>query len=104
MDPMVSARVPAELRDQVNEMLRERGSTPTALINGAYRQFRETGVMPGATKGVEAGRRVLSDEQRAYLVASIAATTRHVPEEYFAGKDYEDILEEKLRSEYAALA
>lgn len=32
MDPMVSTRVPAELRDQVNEGLRSTGSSPTERI------------------------------------------------------------------------
>jgi len=36
MDPMVSSRIPASLRDRVNTPLKEIGSNPAELINKAY--------------------------------------------------------------------
>lgn len=36
MDAMVTARVPAEVKEQVNALLREDGSSPTELVNSAY--------------------------------------------------------------------
>ena len=36
-DAIVTARVPAEIKKQGNAVLREIGSTPTELVNAAYR-------------------------------------------------------------------
>lgn len=36
MDAMVTARVPVEVKEQVNALLRESGSSPTELVNAAY--------------------------------------------------------------------
>ena len=36
MHAMVTARVPLEIRDQVNAKLRSIGSSPTELVNAAY--------------------------------------------------------------------
>lgn len=104
MDAMVSARVPVEVRDQVNEGLRSIGSSPTELINSAYQFFLEQKKLPQEETPMNNGRRVLSEKQRATLKASVAATTYAVPESYFKGRSYDEMLGRRLRHGYEALA
>ena len=106
MSVMVSARVPRELHEQVGEMLRDMGASTTQLINGAYRQFRDTGKLPGEREAETPipGVRTLTPEQQEGLARSIRETTRRVPESYFADDTYDDMLERELRARYEALA
>ena len=48
MHAMVTARVPLEIRDQVNAKLRSIGSSPTELVNAAYDYVLATGELPDA--------------------------------------------------------
>lgn len=104
MDPMVSARVPMELRDQVNEGLRAIGSSPTELINRAYEFFLDTKRLPGRDASSKKGKRKLNASQLRALTESIKETTRAVPESYFEGLDYKELLRRRLRESYEALA
>lgn len=104
MDPMVSARVPAELREQVNQELKRIGSSPTELINRAYELFLNTKTLPDVPSDLKPGRRTLTREQLKELKESVAATTASVPESYFQGKTYDQLLEERLKASYEALA
>lgn len=104
MDAMVSARVPVEIRDQVNAALKKIGSTPTELINQTYEQFLRTGVLPGDSSLLKPGKRKLSREQRAKFSDYVERTTLSVPESFFEGKSDKQILSERLREEYEALA
>lgn len=104
MDAMVSARVPVELRDQVNAGLRAIGSSPTELINHAYAFFLETKQLPACHPCVKSGRRALSDDQVSALAKSIAETSHAVPGSFFQDADYEQLLEDELRDAYEALA
>ncbi len=67
MNTMVSARVPVELRDQVNEQLRKIGATPTELINRAYEFVLANKALPEGAQRMAAGRRALTAAQRAEL-------------------------------------
>ena len=104
MNTMVSARVPVEVRDQVNEGLRAIGSSPTELINSASAFFLENRRLPQADQPVQRGRRMLSAEQQRLLAESVAATTYPVPGSYFAAGGYDEMLTEELRRGYEALA
>lgn len=104
MDPMVSARVPRGLRDQVNEGLRSIGSSPTELINRAYESFLATGILPGQDAALRRGKRSLTETQLQELKARTAKTTFDVPESFFAGRSYEDILASELKAAYEALS
>ena len=104
MSTMVSARVPTELYEQVGEMLQDAGATTTQLINGAFRQFRDTGRLPGEGAGVAPGARSLSARQRDNLARSIRDTTRKLPESYFADATYDELLERELGLQYEPLA
>lgn len=103
MDPMVSSRVPAPLRDRVNIRLKEIGSNPTELINRAYEYVDATGELPQPQANLAPGTRHLTQEQKDSLAAAISRETFAVPENYFAGKTYDDILEAELRNSYEAL-
>ena len=46
-DAIVTARVPAEIKKQGNAVLREIGSTPTELVNAAYRYVLKRGGTAG---------------------------------------------------------
>lgn len=104
MDPMVSARVPLELRDQVNEGLRAIGSTPTELINSAYQYFLEHKMLPSDLKTPTRGKKRLSVEQMQDLAQSIETTTLQVEEESFKGLSYKELLRQELKDRYESLA
>lgn len=104
MDPMVSARVPAELRDQVNNELRNIGSSPTELINKAYEFFLNTKTLPNSGKSLTPGHRKLNKAQIKELRQSLEESSAKVPESYFHGKAYDDLLANKLKESYEALA
>ncbi len=103
MDPMVSARVPAGLRNQVNEGLQRIGSTPTELINRAYEYFVATGDLPGKSEPIKPGMRRLDASQSRELRQSILETTFPVPESFFANKSYDELLADEMRRGYEAL-
>ena len=103
MDPMVSARVPAEVRDRVHSGLKAIGSTPTELINKAYEYFLETKSLPLSIRPLAAGHRRLDPIQNNALRQSLEESTLSIPETYFQGKSYDQLLEESLRDRYEAL-
>ena len=104
MNTMVSARVPVELRDQVNEQLRKIGATPTELINRAYEFVLANKALPEGAQRMDAGRRALTAAQRAELRQSIERTTLPLFAGLGDGASYDAMLEEALGDEYEALA
>ena len=104
MNIMVSARVPVELRDQVNIELQKIGSSPTELINLAYRTFLKTKKLPQEENALQPGTRMFSKKQLEEFKGFVARTTVQVPEEYFEGKSYKELLAERKRADYEALA
>lgn len=104
MNTMVSARVPMELRDQVNEQLKRIGATPTDLINRAYEFVLANKALPDARAGLASGKRTLSPAQRAELAQSIERTTLPLFGGIDASVSYDDLLEDALRTEYASFA
>lgn len=103
MKTMVSARVPEELRDQVNQELQKIGSSPTELINLAYQAFLKTKKLPQGESGLKSGKRTFSKIQLEEFKGFVERTTVQVPEEYFNGKSYKELLVERKRAEYEAL-
>lgn len=104
MDPMVSARVPVGLRDAVNQGLKEIGSSPTELINSAYEFFLANRALPGQATAPKPGRRHLGAKDIEALNESIASSTCAIPESYFGGRSYDELLAGNLRGEYEALS
>ena len=82
MHAMVTARVPVEIRDQVNTKLRAMGSSPTELVNAAYDYVLATGELPDARAGDEPLHISLTDDQANELRFRLRRATRPVPE-YF---------------------
>ncbi|TJW10298.1 hypothetical protein [Parvibacter caecicola] len=104
MDPMVSARVPLGLRDQVHQELKAAGSSPTELINAAYKFFLATHTLPGQQSASKPGRRALDGEDRRAIESSIAQSSRPVPASFFGGLSDDELLARNLRGAYEALA
>lgn len=84
MHAMVTARVPVEIRDQVNAKLRAMGSSPTELVNAAYDYVLATGELPDARSNDEPFRIALTDEQANELRFRLRRATRPVPESFWA--------------------
>ena len=103
MDPMVSARVPATLRDAVNAKLKNAGATPTQLINGAYRDYLESGVLPGSASAIKPGKRKLGARDLAVFKQSVDASSCAIDSSVFSVPD-KDLLTAGLRERYEALS
>ena len=114
MYEMVTARVPGEIRRQGNAVLKEIGATPTQLVNAAYEYVLSKRVLPKATgkpsepeaAGADDGvmHRQLDIAAAHELAASIDRSTLYVPESFWSGRSYKDILAEGRRIDYEALA
>lgn len=76
MDAIVTARIPVEVKEQGNSILREIGSTPTELINAAYNyvlNHHELPIQRKRSKEGSSARQALSDAQRSKIAASLKA-------------------------------
>lgn len=84
MDGMVTARVPAEVRERVNGMLREAGSSPTELVNAAYEYYLRCGELPDAGEDEpEELRIVLTKSQTAHVRERLEAARCGVPASFW---------------------
>ncbi len=106
MDTTVSARIPVEVKKQADKKLRDMGSSPTELINAAYRYVLKENRLPVASAKATAGKRKrsLNKEQQRQLKEFLAKATFAVPEEALEGKTYKEIIAEGRRADYEALA
>ncbi len=107
MDAVVTARVPVEVKEQVNKILRNMGSSPTELINAAYRYVLKSGALPDCGRQLlsdERGSRPrqLSNEQRTELMASLAAMTLPLPSN--DTRPFKELLAEARDERYAHLS
>ena len=82
MHAMVTARVPLEIRDQVNAKLRSIGSSPTELVNAAYDYE-----LPDAQRGESPLRITLTDAQANELRFRLRQATRPVPASFWEARD-----------------
>lgn len=105
MDSIVTARVPSEIKEQGNDVLRAIGATPTQLVNAAYEYVLAYGKLPRMSAGdSDPATRALSAEQKKLLRSFVAESTYAVPESYWGDKSYKDLIEEGRRLDYEALA
>jgi antitoxin component of RelBE/YafQ-DinJ toxin-antitoxin module len=81
MDAMVSARIPRELRDQANDILSGLGSSPTQLINAAYRYLLHAGTLPDASGQTALAQSQTSEADLAAFVEFLNATTLEFPDD-----------------------
>ncbi len=72
MDAIVTARVPAEVKEQGSAVLREIGATPTQLVNAAYRYLLSERKLPQGPKAAAAGRRTPTADQMRRIDASLS--------------------------------
>ncbi len=104
MDSIVTARVPAGIKDQGRVALERIGATPTDLINAAYRYVLAKGKLPDAEdqmEGLKPGVRRLDEKQRQSLRESIQRTTFSIPSSYWEGATDEELLQQALKDKYA---
>ena len=83
MHAMVTARVPVEIRDQVNAQLRDIGSSPTELVNAAYDYVLKTGELPDVNRGDAPLRITLTDAQANELRFRLRHATCSVPDSFW---------------------
>jgi antitoxin component of RelBE/YafQ-DinJ toxin-antitoxin module len=69
MDSMVTARVPAQIRERGNAILRELGTTPTELVNAAYAYLIEYGKLPQVASELNPGVRVVGKDMQERFAA-----------------------------------
>lgn len=116
MDAMVTARVPAEIKKQATETLRELGSSPSEVINQLYSYVATCGALPefaepghGQTAAFAVRRdpnsKTLSPEQQQRLLA-IRLVRDMAVEDWGEdeGKSYRQIIEEGKRAKHEALS
>ena len=112
MSELVSARVPAEIRHQGNRLLKEIGSSPTELVNAAYRYLIEVGRLPQREQppvSDQAGHgqptvRQLDPDAARTLAASIERTTLPISAPNWETKSYKDIIAQGRLADYEALS
>ncbi len=103
MDVTVTARIPVEIKEQASVILRDLGSTPTQLINAAYRYLLQEKALPDAKPALSANRK-LTPEQLAAIQDSWKRMA--VPGAHFSngGEDFKQQLAEARDQRYAAFA
>lgn len=83
MDAMVTARVPVEVKEQVNALLREAGSSPTELVNAAYDYYLHCGELPQVFCDTAPVRITLTSDQVDQLRERLSRCTCAVCDDYW---------------------
>lgn len=106
MDAIVTARIPVEIKEQVNKILHDMGSSQSQLINLAFRYVLENKTLPGSesSSSGSSGKRKLSKQQLIELEESLRATTFNIPADFLQSKSYKEILEEGRTADYETLS
>lgn len=106
MEAMVTARIPVEIKEQGNAILKEIGATATQLVNAAYEYLLATRELPVVHASVS-GKRKLSEGQRADLQAFFNASSIDAPDSFWevlGERDYRDLAAEWRLRDYEALS
>lgn len=106
-DSIVTARVPVEIKEQGNAVLKKIGATPTELVNAAYQYVLEHGELPAGRSlpaDLAGKRRILTEERKRLIQDRVRRTTFAVPASYWQGKTDDQLLGEALREKYEAFA
>lgn len=110
MDAMVTARVPVEVRNQGNAILKRIGSSPTKLVNAAYDYVLRHESLPDQEPSAPAAGgepqktvRIITPEIRAQIEAAFAAVALPTPVGGWDPRDYKEIIAEGKRADYEAL-
>ena len=106
MNTMVAARVPVEVKEQGDGILKALGSNPTELINKAYAYVLKYGVLPGEKEREEqasATRRTVTPEMLASLRATYEGMSLPLSDAWGA-KSFAEIRDELQDDRYARFA
>ena len=100
-DAIVAARVPDEIKEQVNEILAQMGYTPTHLINSAYKYVLEFQRLPFESAQPKPGKRKL-DSNRMQQITNELDLLQVSTYDYSLGgtKTLKEALTAKLKSDY----
>jgi antitoxin component of RelBE/YafQ-DinJ toxin-antitoxin module len=102
MDPVVTARVPADVRARGNEILQEIGSNATELVNAAYAYVIREKRLPKPEPIMEGGKRVLLPQHERQLREFVQAVKVPIPESW-ADAPFNQLLDEAMEERYAGL-
>ncbi len=105
MNSIVTARVPAGIKEQGRMALEKIGSNPTELINAAYEYVLAKGELPSLENPLTANgheKRTLTVGQKRELRDRLQKTTFAIPSSYWEGKTDEQLLTEALEAKYAS--
>jgi len=115
MDAIVTARVPVEIKEQGNAILKEIGSSPTKLINAAYDYLLATHQLPSLQVAVEylEGPQTAEPQRKKVCIVtrsmrdeveeSLEACTLPEPKGGWDQRDYREIIAEGKKADYEAL-
>ena len=101
-DTIVTARVPIEIKEQGNAVLKKIGATPTELVNAAYQYVLSCGELPEAfpsLREVADRRRLLTSERKLKMKDRVVRMTLKAPASW-EGKTYEQLREDAMRERY----
>lgn len=104
MDTIVTARVPIEIKERGRKALSRIGATPTDLVNAAYQYVLANGKLPSSTPSPEtlkAQKRTLTAAQKKELEERLALSSLNVPDSFWQGKTYKELLAEARQERYA---
>ncbi len=105
-DAIVTARVPVEIKERGNAILRKIGSSPTELINSAYEYVLREEKLPQATPVLSelcGQHRSLTPEQKRHLKERMQKMTLKAPEGW-GEKTFKELLNEAREERYARFA
>ena len=112
MDSIVTARIPAEVKNQVSEVLESLGSNTTKLINAAFEYVLVTGKLPDAYEGAslessaKRSSRKLSEKDKEELSALFGKISVPAPASFWndlGDSTYKEAISEWRSSDYEAL-
>ncbi|MGI6217262.1 MAG: type II toxin-antitoxin system RelB/DinJ family antitoxin [Coriobacteriales bacterium] len=102
MDPVVTARVPEDVRNRGNEILREIGATPSELINAAYEYVIREKRLPKPESSIGEGKRKLTRDQATKLAGYMDDVHLPVPTEWDK-MSFDELFDNAMKDKYASL-
>ena len=105
-DSIVTARVPTEIKEQGDAVLKKIGATPTELVNAAYAHVVQYGELPKTAPSLEelkGKHRVLTPEQKKMVKDRMRAMTLKAPADW-GDRTFKELLAEARDERYARFA
>lgn len=103
-DAIVTARVPVEIKRQGNAILKKIGSTPTELVNSAYRYVLEREELPMDKPQALSGRRELTPNQKDKLIRRGRKMLVKPGGDILNGRSMKEVVAEMRYADYEALS